>query len=105
MCPDDCYSAYNKQKLIRLTQFHPEDFSPIQLLKLETYIFDVRSNEEFVELKRLGDLAKKMVEIKNDKVYQLVYLLVTLVLVLPVATTTVEIVFFGMNNVKNHLRN
>ena len=65
----------------------------------------MRSNEEFVGLKRLGDLAKKMVETKKDKVYPLVYLLITLALVLPVATATVERVFSGMNIVKNRLRN
>ena len=109
MCPNDSFFAYDKQKLIRLAQFYPEDFSPIELLKLEdqleTYIFDVRSNEEFVGLKRLRDLAKKMVETKKDKVYPLVYLLITLALVLPVATATVERVFSGMNIVKNRLRN
>ena len=109
LCPNDSFFAYDKQKLIRLAQFYPEDFSPIELLKLEdqleTYIFDVRSNEEFVGLKRLGDLAKKMVETKKDKVYPLVYLLITLALVLPVATATVERVFSGMNIVKNRLRN
>ena len=95
--------------MIRLAQFYPKDFSPIELLKLEdqleTHIFDVRSNEEFVGLKRLGDLAKKMVEAKKDKVYPLVYLLIKLALVLPVATVTVERVFSDMNIVKNHLRN
>ena len=44
----------------------------------------MRSNEEFVGLKRLGDLAKKMVEMKKDKVYPLVDLLITLALVLHV---------------------
>ena len=107
--PNDSFSAYNKQKLICLAQFYPEDFSPIELLKLEdqleTYIFDVRSNEEFVQLNRLGDLSKKMVETKKDKVYLLVYLLITLALVNPVAMATVVRVFSGMNIIKNHLRN
>jgi hypothetical protein len=35
----------------------------------------------------------------------LVYLLVTLSLILPVATTTVEIAFSAMNIFKNYLRN
>ena len=94
LCPNDSFFAYNKQRLIRLAQFYPEDFSLIELLKLEdqleTYIFDVRSNEEFVGLKRLGDLAKKMLKTKKDKVYPLVYLLIKTCLVLLVTMATVD---------------
>ena len=46
-----------------------------------------------------------MVETKKDKVYPLVFLLIRLALVLPVAIATVERVFSGMNIVKNRLRN
>jgi hypothetical protein len=45
-----------------------------------------------------------LVEIKKDVVYPLVYSLVTLSLVLPIATTTVERAFSAMNIVKNRLR-
>lgn len=109
LCPNDSFSDYDKQKLIRLAQFYPEDFSPVELLKLEdqleTYILDVRSNEKFSRLKGLENLATKMVETKKDQVYLLVFFLITLALILPVATATVERVFFGMNIVKNRLRN
>ena len=57
LCPNGSFSAYDKQKLIRLAQFYPEDFSPAELLKLEdqleTYIHDVCSNEQFVIIKGL----------------------------------------------------
>ena len=45
-----------------------------------------------------------MVETNKHKVFSLVYLLVTLALFLPIATTTVERVFSAMNYVKNRLR-
>ncbi|XP_059629841.1 uncharacterized protein LOC132272765 [Cornus florida] len=73
--------------------------------QLETYILDVRSNSSFEGLKGISTLAKKMVEVKKDKVYPLVYLLVTLALILPVATTTVKRAISVMNIVKNELRN
>ena len=73
--------------------------------QLETYIIDMRSSSEFFELKGISDLAQKMVETKRHIVYPLVYLLVTLALVLPVATATVERTFSAMNIVKNRLRN
>ncbi|KAL7258692.1 hypothetical protein ACSBR1_004744 [Camellia fascicularis] len=46
-----------------------------------------------------------MVEIGRDKVYPLVYLFLTLALILPVATVTLERVFSAMNIMKNRLRN
>ena len=65
---------------------------------------DMQSSVEFSGLNRICDLAQKIVETNKHKVFSLVYLLVTLALVLPVATTTVERVFSAMNYVKNRLR-
>ena len=44
-------------------------------------------------------------KIKKDVSYPLVYSLVTLVLILPVATAIVERAFSAMNIIKNQLRN
>ena len=108
LCPKDSLAAFNKEKLLRLAQFYPKDFSPIDLMALDTqldvYIMDMQSSVEFSRLNGIGDLAQKMVETNKHKVFSLVYLLVTLALVLPVATTTVERVFSVMNYVKNRLR-
>jgi hypothetical protein len=109
LSPDNIFVSFNKEKLLRLAQFYSNDFLAIQLItldnQLETYIFDMRSSDEFATLKGIGQLAKKMVEIKKDVVHPLVYSLVTLSLVLPIATATVERAFSAMNIVKNHLRN
>ncbi|KAL7230409.1 hypothetical protein ACSBR2_008819 [Camellia fascicularis] len=53
----------------------------------------------------IGDLTRKLVETKKDIVYPLVYLLVKLALILPVATATVERAFSAMKFIKNRLRN
>ena len=53
----------------------------------------------------IGDLAQKMIETKKHVVYPLVYLLVTLALILPVTTSTVERAFSAMKIVKNRSRN
>ena len=66
---------------------------------------DLRSSTEFSELKGIGELARRMVKTKKDKVYPLVYQLVTLTLILLVATATVERVISTINFVKNQLRN
>ncbi|CAN6699015.1 unnamed protein product [Malus baccata var. baccata] len=109
LCPADSFSAFDSQKLLRLAQFYPKDFSMNELvilkIQLETYIMDMRSSIEFSGLKEIGDLAKKMVQCKKHKVYSLVYLLVTLALTLPVATATVERAFSAMKILKNRLRN
>ena len=65
----------------------------------------MRSTEEFLALKGIGQLAEKMVEMKKNVSYPLVYSLVTLALILPVATTTIERTFSAMNIIKNRLRN
>ncbi|XP_022855983.1 uncharacterized protein LOC111377158, partial [Olea europaea var. sylvestris] len=109
LCPQDSFSSFNKKSLIRLAELYPLDFSVVDGIvlgdQLETYIFDIRSNKEFEGLNGLGDLAEKLVLTKKDKVYPLVYRLLTLTLILPVATATVERVFSAMNIVKNRLRN
>jgi hypothetical protein len=109
LSPDDMFAYFNKEKLIRLAQFYPNDFSVVQLItldnQLETYIFDMHSSDEFSILKGIGQIAEKLVEMKKDVVYPLVYSLVTLSLILPVATATVERTFSAMNIVKNRLRN
>ena len=64
---------------------------------------DVGSDNKFSGLKGIGELAKKLFEINKDKLYSLVYLLVTLALILPVAIATVEIAFSTTNFVKNRM--
>ncbi|KAK8925828.1 hypothetical protein KSP39_PZI018041 [Platanthera zijinensis] len=109
LTPSNSFFSFDKDKLIRLAEFYPEDFSPMEVLilhdQLETYIFDMRSNKEFSMLHGISDLAKKMVETGRNRTYPLVYLLLTLALILPVATASVERVFSAMTCVKNRLRN
>ncbi|CAN6687026.1 unnamed protein product [Malus baccata var. baccata] len=109
ICKGRLQRMRESEKLMRLAQFYPSDFSEhdLELLKeqLENYIWDMISNSEFADLKGISDLAQKMVGTKKDHTYLLVYLLLTLALILPVATASVERVFSAMNIVKNTLRN
>ena len=73
--------------------------------QLETYIHDMQSTEEFSAFRGIGQLVEKMVEMKENVSYPLVYSLVTLALILLVAIATVERVFSVMNIIKNRLRN
>jgi hypothetical protein len=80
-----------------LAEFYPNDFSNNNLLQLElqldNYIDDVQRDERFQGLENIVDLSVKLVETKRHKVYDMVYLVLKLVLLLPVATASVERVF------------
>ncbi|KAK9277969.1 hypothetical protein L1049_027526 [Liquidambar formosana] len=112
--PSDSFLAFDKEKLIRLAQFYPSDFSPSDFSpsdlialsnQLDTYIFDMRSDNHFLQLKGVGGLAEKMVQKRKNVIFPLVYKLVKLALILPIATATVERAFSGMKIIKNRLRN
>ncbi|KAM2252975.1 hypothetical protein ACFX1S_007418 [Malus domestica] len=117
LSPKDSFVAFDKPKLLRLAQFYPQDFSDEDCFalkdQLEIYIHYVHSSSDFSQLEGVGDLAKKMVETRMHQVFNYVYLLitlslvlpVTLSLVLPVAIASVEIAFSVINIVKGPLRN
>ena len=65
----------------------------------------MQSIEEFSTFRGIGHLVEKMVEMKKNVSYPLVYSLVTLVLILLVTSTTVKRAFSTMNIIKNRLRN
>ena len=81
--------------------------SQVSLLdnQLEIYIHDMQSIEDFSVFRRIEQLVKKMVKMKKNVSYPLVYSLVTLALILLVTTTTVERIFSTMNIIKNRLHN
>ncbi|XP_042458776.1 zinc finger MYM-type protein 1-like [Zingiber officinale] len=107
--PRNSFFRFNVQKLVRLAHFYEDDFSWNERMlveqELETYIDDIKSDERFEGISNLGALAKKMIETMKNRVFPLVYRMMELVLLLPVATATVERVFSTMNIVKIDLRN
>ena len=73
--------------------------------QLETYIYDMQSTEEFLAFREIRLLVEKMVEMKKNFSYPLIYSLVTLALILLVTIVTVKKVFSAINIIKNRLRN
>ena len=65
----------------------------------------MQSIEESSVFRGIGQLVEKMVEMKKNVSYPLIYSLVTLALILLVTTATVERTFSTMNIIKNRLRN
>nr|KAJ0218088.1 hypothetical protein LSAT_V11C300130080 [Lactuca sativa] len=94
--------AFDLEKLMEMATLYREEFRiecDLQLLE------DVREDERFNQLNRIGDIAKKMDEEKKHIIYPKVYLLLKLALILPVATTSVECAFSAMKLVKTDVRN
>jgi hypothetical protein len=106
--PSKNFDGFNAEKLVKLVGFYPQDFEfeeKVQLpFQLNRYIEDVRRDENFKNLRSLAELS--MMLVKTDKIlrYDIVYKLLKLVLVLPVATAGVERIFSSMNFIKNKLR-
>ncbi|XP_039851369.1 uncharacterized protein LOC120709785 [Panicum virgatum] len=107
--PSDSFASFDAQKIRRLAEFYPNDISGNDLIKLElqldNYIDDMRQDDNFKGICNLVDLSVKLVEAKMHIVYDMVYLLLKLALLLPVATTSVEGVFSALSLVKTKLRN
>jgi hypothetical protein len=106
--PADSFSAFNIENLVKLAGFYPHDFDFEEMnqlhFQLHHYINDVRSDENFKNLRSLAELS--MMLVKHDKVsrYGIVHKLLKLVLVLRVATAGIERVFSIMNLIKNMRR-
>jgi len=107
--PSNSFVSFDAQKILKLATFYPKDFPSSALRTLEiqlgTYIEDVRMDDRFEGLNNLGELSNKLVDTKKHELYGLVYLVLKLALILPVATASVERVFSALCLVKNKLRN
>ncbi|XP_074271276.1 uncharacterized protein LOC141595204 [Silene latifolia] len=107
--PINSFAAFDKKKLLKLAEFYPDNFSSTDRkrlgFQLDHFIDDMRSDARFESLQDIGQLSITLVSTNKHSYYQLVYLLLRLVLILPVATASVERVFSATTYVKNKLRN
>ncbi|WOH09921.1 hypothetical protein DCAR_0729381 [Daucus carota subsp. sativus] len=104
--PQNSFSAFDKERLLNFAKLYPFEFSPVHIMELEwalpTYF---QEDERFVDLDGIAELGRKMVETRKHLIHPLVYLLIKLAMLLPVATAGVERAFSAMNIVKTRLRN
>ncbi|XP_042041262.1 zinc finger MYM-type protein 1-like [Salvia splendens] len=107
--PRNSFSEFNENQVIHIATLYPEDFSVSECLHLprqvSNFIVNVRCDPQFVALSDLGSFAMKMVKTKKHLVFPLVYRIIELALVLPVATASVERAFSAMKTIKTDLRN
>ena len=92
--PRESFQAFNGENLTNLAELYPNDFINDDLRdlshQLRLYIADVRADDRFSNINTIGELSQKMVATRKYLLYPLVYRLLKLVLVLSVATATVE---------------
>jgi len=74
--------------------------------QLDSFIvYAQKCDSRFLNLKGIKDFARAMIVTKLDLTWPLIYLLVKLTLLIPVATASVERAFSSMKYIKNELRN
>ena len=107
--PRNSFANYNEDKLIELAQIYAADFSEYDCIvlrnQLDAFISEARDDPDFTTCCDLGNLAVKMVQSDRHTCFPLVYRLIELALILPVATATVERAFSAMSIIKSELRN
>ncbi|KAG2650687.1 hypothetical protein PVAP13_1NG201200 [Panicum virgatum] len=103
--PRDSFSKFNVDKLVKLARIYDADFSgdDVSNIKdqLQTFIVHVRSVDDFTGC---HDFVK-MVETERHMMFPLVYHLIELALLLPVATASVERVVSVMKIIKTERHN
>ncbi|TQE11402.1 hypothetical protein C1H46_002965 [Malus baccata] len=91
------FASFDKEKIVRLAQLYPQNFDHMDLMniliQLDNYIQDMKMHSEFSSLRGISDPAKELVKTGRCESYMLVYKLLTLALVLPVATVSMESFF------------
>ena len=109
--PTNEFANFEIEKLVELAKIYYADFSDYECEKLRTelenFMDEVKhdEDEEFCSCIDLGGLAEKMVKTDRHTYFPLVYRLIELALILPVATATVERAFSAMNIIKTDRRN
>ena len=109
LSPSSSFEAFDVKKLLRMVELYPNDFVDVPEVvvrhQLQNYVRNVRCDPKFAKLKGLSDLCAKLVETKKCNTFDIVYRLLKLALVLPVATASVKRVFSAMKFVKSQLCN
>jgi len=88
--PRDLFFVFDKEKLVNFTRFYPSKFSSFELTGADNHFMDVCSCEHFSNLDGISDLSRMKVETRKNITYPMLYLLLKLTLLLPVAIATVE---------------
>ncbi|XP_009628741.2 uncharacterized protein [Nicotiana tomentosiformis] len=104
--PVDSFANFDKDMTMKLAEYYPSEFSDNKLrelgFQLDSFIvYAQKCDSRFLNLKGIKDFARLMIVTKLDLTCPLIYLLVKLTLLIPVATTSVERAFSSMQAHQN----
>ncbi|XP_023753981.2 uncharacterized protein LOC111902371 [Lactuca sativa] len=109
LSPCDSFSGFDKAKLLKLSEIYKNDFDDSERVQhngqLDIYYHSLLHDERFFNLKGIADISRLLVETGKHLSFPLIYRLLKLTLVLPVATAAVEWCFSAMKFLKTDLRN
>ncbi|XP_047252330.1 uncharacterized protein LOC107841185 [Capsicum annuum] len=108
--PVNSFSNFDKDRIMTLAKCYPNELDDGKFrdlsYQLDIFIIHMRGgNFKFSNLQGIRDLIKTLVEANFVEIYSLVYLIVKLALILPVATAIVERTFSSMKHIKNEVQN
>jgi hypothetical protein len=107
--PRNSFSNFDVDKLVRLAEIYAEDFDIDELTilpnQLRQFVNRARKTPDFLGCTELEKIAEIMVKNNMHTSYKLVYRLIELTLILPVATALVERIFSAMSIIKTDLCN
>ncbi|XP_070002086.1 uncharacterized protein [Nicotiana sylvestris] len=108
--PVNSFGNFDKNRIMRLTEYYPNEFDSSQLrdlsCQLDSFIlYAYGVDKRFFGLKGISDLAKVLIKSYLHQTWPLVYWLIKLTLILPVATASMERAFSSMNYIKSELLN
>ncbi|KAL6584400.1 hypothetical protein OROMI_003689 [Orobanche minor] len=108
--PKRAYETFRSADVRQLVEkFYPEDFSDHEktILKMQLlhYDIDVVQHADYKQLTSMSELCQWLVRTRREATFDLIYRLISLLLILPVSTATTERSFSAMNIVKTRLRN
>ncbi|XP_023767342.2 uncharacterized protein LOC111915937 [Lactuca sativa] len=109
LSPCDSFSGFDKTNLLKLSEIYKNNFDDSERAQLngqlDIYYHSLLHDERFFNLNGIADLSRLLVETEKHLSFPLVYRLLKLALVLPVATATVERCYSAMKFLKTDLRN
>jgi hypothetical protein len=105
--PRDSFSMFDLEKFAHLTEIYDQDFSIVDCSNirddLETFVLHVRRVDDYKAYHDFASLAIKLVENKVHLAFPLVYRIIELAFIHPVAIASVERVFSAMYIIKTDL--
>ncbi|KAL4559834.1 hypothetical protein LXL04_031980 [Taraxacum kok-saghyz] len=109
LSPCDTFAQFDQSKLLKLSEMYKHNFDDSERRDLESqlpiFYHSCIKDDRFTSLKEIFELSRVMVSTGKHLSYYLVYRLLKLALILPVATASVERCFSKMKIVKTDLRN